>query len=176
MDILNIHERDLHATAAQAGELIDSLASVQDRLWPIHTWPRMGFDCVLCQGAAGGHGPIHYVVEYYRPGHVIRFQFTAPRGFNGQHGFEIIDKDTQTVTMRHTLKMTTRGLALVGWPILFRPLHDALIEDALATAQASLGNKPELRDWSLWVKLLRWLLTAGKARPQGLPAPAPVAD
>jgi hypothetical protein len=89
MKVRNIHDRELPATAAAVGGLIDSLASPEDALWPKQSWPA-----------------------------------------------------------------------------LFGPLHDALIEDSLVTAQVSLGQPPQVRPWSLWVKVLRWVLSGRKARAQ----------
>ena len=167
--VINVHERPFDATPQRVGALLDSLASPQDTLWPNHSWPRMEFDRPLVEGAAGGHGPIRYFVEEYTPGTSVRFRFTGPNGFDGYHGFEILVSKEGPVVLRHTLTMTTRGLAVVSWPLLFRPLHDALVEDALATAEISLGLPQNVRVWSLWVRFLRWSLSGGKAGPQITP-------
>lgn len=168
MKVRNVHERSFHATD-RVGRLIDSLASPADALWPIQSWPRMVFDRPLEVGAAGGHGPIRYIVEDYQPGRSIRFRFTGPKGFNGSHGYEVVAGGPGTVVLRHVLEMTTSGLAVLSWPFMYRPLHDALIEDSLATAQASLGDPPTVKPWSIWVRILRWLVSRGKARPQVTP-------
>jgi hypothetical protein len=172
MMVLNIHERELQASAEQVGTLIDSLASKADALWPSHSWPRIKFDRPLAVGAVGGHGPIRYVVEEYVPGHSIRFRFTGPKGFNGFHGVEIATVSGSSVVLKHTLKMTTHGLAILSWPIVFRPMHDALAEDALAKAQASLGLPPRIKAWPPWVKFLRWVMSGGKSKPQVIPGQA----
>ena len=169
MKVLNIHERALEATSQQVGALVDSLASPRDALWPRHTWPPMKFDRPLGVGAKGGHGPVRYFVEEYTPGRSVRFRFTGPRGFDGYHGCEVIETEERAVVLRHTLQIEKRGPALVSWPLIFGPLHDALLEDALAQAQASLGQEPQVRRWSPWVRFLRWSLTGGKARPQVMP-------
>ncbi|MGD9720372.1 MAG: hypothetical protein AB7O59_06930 [Pirellulales bacterium] len=171
MRVLNIHQRELAASPAQVGELIDSLAGPRDSLWPRHSWPRMQFDRPLAEGAVGGHGPIRYFVEQYVPGTSIRFRFTGPRGFDGYHGFDCQPTSRRTVVLKHTLQMTAHGPAIVTWPLLYRPLHDALIEDSLATAQAALGLEPDVRPWSTWVRLLRWALTGRGARPQTIVSP-----
>ena len=123
MKVVNIHERELKASAEEVGALIDSLASARDGLWPKHSWPPMKFD--------------------------------------------------HPVVLRHTLRMSTRGPALLSWPLVFRPLHDALIEDSLATAEASLGQPTQIQPWSAWVKFLRWMATGGKTRPQSRVGPKP---
>ena len=169
MKVLNIHERELEAPASRVGRLLDSLASEQDALWPLHAWPRMSFDRPVGVGAVGGHGPIRYIVEAYSPGKSVRFRFTAPRGFDGFHALEVESRDPASPHLRHTLQMTTHGLARLTWPLIFRPLHDALVEDALTTAEASLERSSRARPWSSWVRCLRWGLTLGKAPRQTPP-------
>lgn len=166
MHVRNIHEREFRASTREVGALIDSLASSKDLLWPTRTWPPMKFDQPLGVGARGGHGPIRYDVEAYQPGESIRFRFTGPKGFHGYHGYDVVSATESPVVLRQTLEMKARGLALLSWPLIFRPLHDALIEDSLAKAQASLGEAPEIRPWSRWVRILRWVLTGGKGRAQ----------
>ena len=158
--VRNIHERELDAPPARVGELLDSLASQDDALWPHHLCPRMRFDRPLGVGAHGGHGPIRYVVEEYAPGESVTFRFVGPRGFDGFHRFDRISTSAGKVALRHTLEMTTRGRALLSWPLVFRPLHDALIEDAFAAAEAALGREPRIRPWSWRVRLLRAILAA----------------
>jgi hypothetical protein len=169
MEVLNIHERALEAQPMQIGALIDSLASGDDRLWPKHVWPPMAFDRALGVGARGGHGPIRYYVEKYTPSKSIKFRFTGPKGFDGFHGYEIMNGPKQPVVLRHTLRMKPHGLAILSWSLVYRPMHDALLEDSLATAQASLGLSPQIQTWSLWVKVLRWAVSGGKARAQITP-------
>jgi hypothetical protein len=166
LKVHNVHERELPASPQQVGALIDSLSSRDDALWPRQCWPRMAFDRPLGVGAAGGHVAVRYVVEAYEPGHSIRFRFTGPRGFDGHHRLEIVPLTEQRCTLRHRIEMTTRGAARLTWPLFFRPLHDALVEDALAVAQASLGLQPDVRPWPLWVRLLRWTASRGRAKPQ----------
>lgn len=173
MKVQNIHQRALPASPQQVGALIDALSSPDDLLWPCQSWPRMAFDRPLSVGASGGHGPIRYVVDAYTPGHSITFRFTGPAGFNGYHGFEIIGTNAPHCVLRHTLAMSTHGLATITWPLAFRPLHDALIEDSLANAERALGIVPTVQRWSLWVRALRWVIARGRARPQVLPVAAP---
>ena len=168
MRVLNVHERRLPRPASDVDvvDLIDSLSSGHDALWPRSMWPAMRFDRPLSVGADGGHGPIHYSVEEYVPGRRVQFRFSRPTGFNGHHRFEVLPDGDKACVLRHTIEMEAEGLALLSWPLAIRPLHDALLEDALALAQASLGIAPEIRPWSPWVKALRWLLSAGKANAQ----------
>lgn len=169
MKVNNIHSREYPVSSKEVGLLLDSLASKNDLLWPHHLWPRMKFDKPLSVNAAGGHGPIRYYVEKYEPGKLVQFHFTGPKGFDGHHGYEIIEKGNGKTELRETLKMKTHGLAVFSWPLIFRPLHDALIEDSLTCAEVRLGLEPKISNWSTWVKLLRWVITGGNARSQELP-------
>ncbi|MDP3760708.1 MAG: SRPBCC family protein [Ramlibacter sp.] len=169
MKVVNVHQRLLHATPRQAGALIDGLASPGDALWPHRTWPKMKFDGPLGVGATGGHGPIRYFVEAYTPGRSIRFRFIEPRGFIGWHACEILDATPVHCVLEHRIEMTLRGRALLTWPLVTRPLHDACVEDMLSRAQEALGNEPKATPWSARVRLLRWLVSRGTARPQPQP-------
>ena len=157
MKVVNVHQRLLQARPEQVGALINTLASPQDRLWPRMHWPRMVLDAPLGAGAAGGHGPIRYVVEAFEPGHSVRFRFTSPRGFDGWHALEVLDATTVHCVLEHRIEMNVTGLARLAWPLVFRPLHDALVEDALANAQRSLGLVPHAPPWPNRVRLLRAL-------------------
>jgi len=169
MKVLNIHERKFRASRQQVGALIDSLSSPGDALWPRHSWPRMRMDRPLGAGAAGGHGPVRYFVEEYSPGQSIRFRFTRPIGWDGFHGFAVVGADDSGTILRQTLQMVVRGPALLSWPLVFRPLHDAVIEDSLTMAEASLGEPPNLRVWSYRVRFLRGILSGGRAARQRRP-------
>ena len=155
MHVLNVHERRFKSSPAAAAWLLDSLSSPQDALWPSKHWPRMQFDRPLGPGASGGHGPIRYSVIAYEPGKKVTFEFNSPPGFIGKHWFEILEHGASGATLRHTIEMSLTGTALVSWPLAFRPLHDALVEDALTNAQVALGEKPMQQRWSPWVRLLR---------------------
>jgi hypothetical protein len=156
MAVLNVHQRTLSVSPAEAGALIDTLAGPTDRLWPGIRWPAMEFDRPLGPGAAGGHGPIRYVISQYVPGRWIRFSFTGPRGFHGFHEYSVPAQNGQTV-LRHTLAMHLRGPARLTWPLVFRPMHNALIEDSLDRAeQATAGNVARPARWSRYLRLLRW--------------------
>ncbi|NJO82593.1 MAG: SRPBCC family protein [Blastochloris sp.] len=166
VEILNVHTRDLLASQEQVAALMASLASADDRLWSHQWWPPMRFDRPLAVGAVGGHGPIRYVVESYVSGERIVFRFTAPRGFHGTHAYYIDTVDETRTRLRHVLKMRITGPALLSWPLVFRPLHDALIEDSLNVAEANLQNRePTPRHWSWWVRFLRGVLRRTQRRP-----------
>ena len=173
MSVRNVHERLLLAPAAQVGALLDTLATPGDALWPHQHWPAMRFDRPLAVGATGGHGPIRYFIEEYEPGRLVRFRFTGPPGFLGTHAFVVEPEGTAGTRLRHELLMRTTGPARLSWPVVFRPLHDALIEDAFDRAALATGQAPAAPTWSPWVRFLRVLL--GRARRIRPPRARPLA-
>jgi L-amino acid N-acyltransferase YncA len=60
--------------------------------------------------------------------------------------------------LRHDLEMRATGTAWLSWPVVFRPLHNALIEDALDRASAAVGGHSSAPRWSPWVHALRAVL------------------
>lgn len=168
MKVLNVHERELPPGAALRS-LIDGLSGTEDGLWPWETWPAMRFDRPLGPGAVGGHGPIRYTVEAYENGTRIRFRFTAPKGFKGFHEYRVVPTG-DSVVLQHVLQMSLTGMARISWPLLFRPLHDALIEDSLDKSERSVtGEVEEPKSWSVSVRVLRWVgrVLRGSAAPGG---------
>ncbi|MHB1042131.1 MAG: SRPBCC family protein [Eubacteriales bacterium] len=154
--VKNIHTRDLLTSPSKAGVLIDSLASKNDKLWPRDQWPPILFDRPLGAGAAGGHGPIRYVVEEYKPGRHICFRFTEPGGFIGTHAFDVEEVKPGMVRLRHVIDMRVKGIARIIWPLMIRWLHDALIEDAFDRAEAYVASRSvSQRRWPFWVRFLR---------------------
>jgi hypothetical protein len=156
--VRNVHERVIETArdARHVGELIDKLSAGDDVMWPTMRWPAMRFDRPLAAGARGGHGPVRYTVEQYTPGRSVRFRFDAPAGFDGWHGFDLEGAAPGRVRVRHTLSMEARGAARLSWPLAFRPLHDACVEDALDRAEAHCtGRQLCRRPLSLRVRLLR---------------------
>ncbi|MEH1098374.1 hypothetical protein [Micromonospora sp. CPCC 205561] len=70
--------------------------------------------------------------------------------------------DDGGAVLRHTLIMATGWPAWLTWPLFFRPLHDALIEDSLDRAAASLGVPVATPfRWSRRVRMLRRLAALG---------------
>ena len=167
MKIRNVHERVVAAPIEDVGALLDSLSSKSDRLWPVR-WPPMRFDRPLGVGAIGGHGPIRYEVEEYIAGRLVRFRFTSPEGFHGSHRFEVSGLPNGETRLRHVLEMDPSGGSRISWPIAFRPLHDALLEDSLDRAEVSLGISPaRFSEWSWYVRVLRWVMRVlGRKKPR----------
>jgi hypothetical protein len=154
----NVHERALPAGGPLAEALIDRLAGPDDRLWPHDRWPAMHLDRGVSVGSEGGHGPIHYRVLEHQPGHLIRFAFTAPEGLIGEHSYQL-DSGGERPVLRHTLHVRPAGRMRWQWPLLFEPLHDALIEDSFDRAVAAVSETPyEPRQWPPLARTLRWLL------------------
>lgn len=159
MGVYNVHERLLAAKGSEVGALLDTLSSAGDGLWPHRSWPAMKFDRPLAPGAAGGHGPVRYTVTTYVPSLWVRFTFSGPRGFHGFHEYVVLPVDEMHTVLRHTLAMNTSGPARITWPLIWRPLHDALLEDSLDRAErACAGTVAHPVRWGPYPRLLRGLL------------------
>jgi hypothetical protein len=158
VQIDNVHEQVLPTAGPLAEALIDGLAGTDDRLWPHDRWPAMHLDGGLRVGSEGGHGPIRYRVLEHQPGRLVRFAFTAPEGLIGEHGYQLDSSEGKPV-LRHVLRGRTVGRMRWQWPLLFEPLHDALIEDSFDRAVAAVSETPyEPRQWQRRARTLRWLL------------------
>lgn len=130
----------------------------------------MRLDAPLGVGARGGHGPVRYAVEACEPGRGVSFRIERPPCLKGaRHGFEVIGTAENACVLRHVLELELAGRAWLSWPLVWRPLHDACVEDALAGAQLALGVTPVIKPWSLWVRLLRFLVSGGRAPRQRFP-------
>ena len=157
-----VHRRVLDADPSDVGRLLDTLGSADDRLWPREQWPALELDGPLAAGAAGGHGPVCYTVVAYEPGRRVRFRFSAPEGFLGHHWFVADPMEAGVTMLSHHLVMRAVGPARVTWPLFYRPLHDALIEDALDTAEQNLGTGPDQpAAWGGATRALRSLAAVG---------------
>jgi len=168
--IHNMHERHFPVPPDRVGRLIDGLGSTPDPLWPTEHWPPMRFDRPLGPGAAGGHGPIRYRVEEYEPGSRVRFRFTGPPGLTGSHEFAVRATPGGCL-LHHAIQGRASGRMLAAWPLFFRPLHDALLEDALDKAERAVaGGTAGRPSWSWWVRLLR--TAAARRRPRRRPPSA----
>jgi len=165
MRVLNRHSRRCRVSPKVVGEILDTLASRADGLWPFERWPPMRLNGPLGVGRRGGHGPVRYAVESYDPGRQIVFRFSAPRGFHGTHSFSIEEEEGGCL-LCHIIEMKVSGWALLSWPLAFRPLHDALLEDALDKVEAAVaGSEWTRRELPPWVRLLRWALARRRKGP-----------
>ena len=159
MKVLNIHSRIIPAPLGKVNDLIKTLASPSDQVWPKEYWPRMRLDKGLVNGAKGGHGPIKYYVEDYKDDEYLTFRFTNPKGFRGIHKFEISGNGKNQTKIQHTIDIQTSGSCTLYWLLAIRPLHDALIEDAFNKIENHFIDVSKKPDWSLYVKLLRFVLS-----------------
>jgi len=137
---------------------MDTLASDDDRLWPHRRWPARRFDRALEVGADGGHAFIRYDVTAYEPGRSVTFRFKGPRGLTGTHRFDTAEAGDGTL-LSHTIEGNVALWFIPAWLTVARPLHDALIEDALDNAEReTTGTVAEPAGWSWWVRTLRRVL------------------
>lgn len=161
MKVFSLHERTINAPMEAAGCLLDGLSGPDDKLWPRHGWPPMELDAPLGKGAKGGHGPVRYTVSEHVPGRSVVFDFDNSgivAGFRGTHRFEVLPAG-DSVIVRHIIDAESDLLTWLRWQIMIRPLHDALVQDALDLAERGTGGEPEKpAQWSTWVKLLRWVI------------------
>lgn len=151
MDV-SLHERRLSVESSKASPAIDTVA-MRSGIWS-PDWPAMVLDRGLTVGSSGGHGIMGCSVDEYVPGQRVRFTFSAPRGFHGWHEFTVVPADG-CCDLRHTLVVEPVGLTRVLWPMVLRPLHDALVEDAFDEAEQRLTGSHTKSEWSWWVRLLR---------------------
>lgn len=100
------------------------------------------------------------MVERYHPGHAVTFRFKRPRGWRGTHGFLIEARSDGGARLTHELRMEASGSALILWFLVFRPLHDCVIEEAFDQVAVDLGEPPRAPQWSRRVRLLRWGMRA----------------
>lgn len=176
--IRNVHERTISAPVDDVGRLIDGLSGPGDVLWPSPPWPPLRFDRPLGLDATGGHGPMRYRVTAYVPGRRVVCTFEPGRRLDGTHTLVAEAAGPDRTVVRHVLSARLRGVGLVGWPLLFRSLHDALVEDLLDRAESTLGVGPARRHrCSPWVRLVRRVLVRrapvrrGQVRVQTVPVP-----
>ncbi len=137
----NVHERIVQGAPAEVWELVETLATSDDKLWPRDPWPKMKLDNGLTVGSRGGHDTVRYHVERIEPGRSVVFRFEPPTGLEGTHTFEVLAAGSAT-SIRHTISAEPTGTMHVAWPLMVRWLHDALIEDGFDNAEAALSGAP----------------------------------
>lgn len=155
LKVLNIHIRILNQSKSRVSELLGTLSTENDQIWPKEKWPEMKFKEGMQIGAIGGHGPIRYAVEKYDLNSVIQFRFLKPLGFNGIHKFEIRELTKQQTEIKHTIAMETNGMGTLKWVLAIRPLHDALIEDGFDSLENKLTGSHKATGWNIWVRFVR---------------------
>lgn len=158
MKVLNIHHRIINQPKSALVELLKTLSTKEDKVWPHEKWPPMRFRKGLVEGAKGGHGPIGYFVKNIIPNESIEFQFTEPTGLIGIHKFEMKEINDNQTEIKHTIDMQTNLVGTLQWKTFIRVLHDALIEDAFDKVENYFSSEKKKTEWSGWVKFLRMLL------------------
>jgi len=100
----------------------------------------MELDRGLTLGSKGGHGVVSYQVVEYAPGSSVTFQFTPILGgislLRGTHEFRIAAANADQVEIVHVIDCERSPLVN-----LIMPGHDALLEDLLDQAEATLTGK-----------------------------------
>lgn len=159
MKVKNIHERTVHTNRELAAEVFESLGTKKDKLWPGKRWPPMRLNASKAAHGGGGHGPIRYRVTDHQPGRKTTFEFEESglsRGLKGIHYFELDQGADDQFTARHVIEAELHGPALFFWPALIRPLHDALVEDALDNFEmATTRQLAKTNRYSVYVRMLR---------------------
>jgi hypothetical protein len=167
MRIRNVHERHLDAPPERVGAILDTLSSANDRLWPHDKWPAQQLDRPLGVGARGGHGPVRYAVSAYVPGRIAEFRFDGTgltADWDGRHLFEVIPRRSHVI-LRHTIDAECNPKPWLTWFVMIRPMHNALIEDALDRAQSAVGQAVKRPSrWGLPVKLMRGIVARRASR------------
>lgn len=136
--IVNVHQRHVGADADRVGELLETWGSPGDRLWRTELAEPTAFDRGLAVGSSGGHGPVRYRVVEHVPGRSVRAKFEPGIGLRGHHGFEVVPKGDGECILRHEAVATAHGSARLTWPLLIRPIHDAVVEDVFDHVERTL--------------------------------------
>ncbi|RKE94749.1 hypothetical protein [Ichthyenterobacterium magnum] len=156
MKVINVHKRIINQPKAQVVELLKTLATKDDKIWPREYWPAMQFKNGLAIGSKGGHGIIRYSVET-KEKDFVKFKFSKPKGFVGCHQFEIKALIQNKTEITHTINMNAIGFDVLKWVFVIRWLHDALAEDALDKAENYFSGGNKRTQWSIWVRLWRFI-------------------
>jgi hypothetical protein len=123
----------------------------------------MVLDRPVSAGGEGGHGAIRYHVTEYEPGARVRFAFDPATGIEGAHELSLDALSNGRCRMRHVLVGRARGRMRLLFPLAIEPLHDAVVEDMFDNAEReTTGTLAHPAQWTLRVRLLRWLFREGK--------------
>lgn len=151
-EVHNVHRREFAVPLSAVQSLLKEVGTKRDQLWPRGQWPPMRFPQ---EGGVGGHGPIRYRVQSRSPAEV-RFLFCQSALWSGGHTLRVRPTPKGAV-LEHVIEARLTWPGLLVWHLAVRPLHDALLEDALDNAQRLLtGGVGRPAQWSAWVRMLRW--------------------
>lgn len=155
MKVLDIHKRTISLPKDKLVDLLKTLSTKNDRIWPYEKWPAMRFKGGIQVDAKGGHGPVRYSVEKYNPEEIIQFRFSQPSGFNGIHKFEVNELTKEKTEIIHTIDMNTTVKGSLIWMLAVRYTHHALMEDGFDKLQNGFSKDQKSSEWSIWVRILR---------------------
>ena len=164
MKVLNIHRRKFDVPVEKLAEVMNTLSSDRDLVWPSESWPAIRLSEGLKKGSKGGHGPIKYFVEDFIQGKSIVFRFTQPKGFAGVHKFELREISEYQSELIHTIDMRTSGSGTLKWLLAIRWLHDALVEDALDKVDNHFSHGSKSTKWNPIVRFWRMIFDLKFAR------------
>lgn len=122
--VYNMHERFVRADPERVWEVLASIGSEGDRLWPEG---KSGFRLPggLVPGAPVEHSAMRYRVGAVEPPR--RLWFDTGTQLSGGHGFTLLEREGGTL-VRHELKGRTGGMFRLMWPLVIRRKHDVVIE------------------------------------------------
>jgi hypothetical protein len=158
LEVVNILKRVLNSSKEEVSQLLGTLSSKEDKIWPYEKWPVIKFKEGLVENVKGGHGPIRYSINKYIPNEQIEFKFNAPKGFDGVHRFNIVKLKSNKTEFRLTIEMKTTGIGIFTWAFVIFWLHNALFEDLMDKVENQFVEEHKKHKWNLWVKLLRKVL------------------
>lgn len=139
----NIHERELPISPDEAGEILESLATENDRFWHSNMVEPIVLSNGLEVGSHGGHGPVRYHVAEHVPGIKVRFELDPVMGMLSEHILEVIDTSTserERVIFRHTLLYEVHGVKGLVNPLVIK-IHDGALEDMLDHVERECTGK-----------------------------------
>lgn len=164
--IRNVHSRLTEGPLDAAGELLEGIPDRSNPLWPADRWPALILNDGLNLGSTGGHGPIPYTVTDHTPGRSVTFTFAAASGMAGWHRLSVESAGEQVLWV-HQLEITGMHTSVRA---VIVPQHDALLEDLLDAAEATMAGKPlQRKGLSLKVRVLRHLVTLLPKPPAPVP-------
>lgn len=159
----NVHRRTVRGSIDRAAVLLDSIDRPGNAIWPADRWPPLLLSAGQSVGSRGGHGQIHYSVDAVEPGRLVRFVFADDMPFSGSHQFEV-SSSADDVEWVHTLTIEG-GSAWTRHFVL--PMHDALIEELLDSAQAAMAGQRVVRGRiAPGVRVRRWAAVQLRRRPE----------
>src|SRR5713226_3693983 len=174
MKILCVHEREMHGSIEQVGEIVKTHGSSIDRMYPHELWPKTqmeGSDGPPEVGRIANRGALRFIMTSFEIGIKVHYswKFIEPAGFDGYHQTDVEDRGNGKLLFKTFVEMETRGLkATLLWLFVMRPLHNAIVEDCFDKIERQLGLSPKGHKWSLWVKTLRRVRRAKFAEYQRL--------